>query len=466
MITKQIFEQCRKDPVLFVSKVLGATPHPGQEQLLRGIKKRTVIRAGRQWGKSTVLAWYVTWFLCYHPGKTVLIVAPTVEQTKVIFNEVAKIFRGPLSFMLRKKITEAPFPTISLINNAECTGRGASSPEFIRGKPVHLIVCDETSFFRDDVIKYVLLPMLTVTGQQEDSGIIMISTPFGGGEFHDQYFLCERKMQEGDNYYASYHFTSLDNPHADKRYLQEIKDEEGEESLIWQTEYLAEFADSDLSVFSTQDIKAAVNKYPYESFPIQPIKGHRYVQGVDLANRSDYFVSTIFDVTNPDLVVLVNMTRHQRKGWDFNKETIRRQHQLYNNAKTLIDSSTLGESVLEDLKDINAEGLAISSNTIKWDLIHSLVRMLQEHRLALPHLPEVERELRYFSYQITKAKNVKMEARKGHDDIVLSLAFSAYLASRPLLTGFFHGIRFGMGRRKATENIEDDTEEQPKKIKK
>src|SRR5579859_1860622 len=117
MITKQIFEQCRKDPVLFVSKVLGATPHPGQEQLLRGIAKRTVIRAGRQWGKSTVLAWYIVWYLVTHPSRMVLIVAPTVDQSKIIFREVAQHFRtGPLACLLAKNITEHPFPSVVLKN--------------------------------------------------------------------------------------------------------------------------------------------------------------------------------------------------------------------------------------------------------------------------------------------------------------------------------------------------------------
>lgn len=410
------------------------------------MKKRTVIRAGRQWGKSTVLAWYIIWFLVYHPNKCVLIVAPTVEQSRIIFKEVARYFRGPLKSLLRKKINEAPFPTINLINGAECTGRGASSPEFIRGRPVHLIVCDETAFFRDDVIKYVLLPMLTVTGQQSDSGIIMISTPFGGGEFQDQYRLCERKMAEGDPDYAAYHFTSLDNPHADKKYLEEIRDEEGEDSLIWQTEYLAEFVDSDLAVFKTEDIRAAIEAYPYDDFPQPAQNHHRYVQGVDLANRSDYFVATVLDITDTNRCVLVRMDRHQKKGWTYNKATIRNNWQSYHHAPTLIDASTLGETVVEDLKDINAEGYAISSNAAKYDLIHELVRMMQERRLAIPNDPVLIRELRYFHYELTKSKNVRMEAAKGHDDCVLSLSLGAKLANRPLYTGFFRGVTLGKAR--------------------
>ena len=55
--------------------------------------------------------------------------------------------------------------------------------------------------------------------------------------------------------------------------------------------------------------------------------------------------------------------------------------------------------------------------------------MLAEHRLVIPYDPIIIRELRYFSYIVTPSKNLKMEAKKGHDDIVIALALIAHLAS-------------------------------------
>jgi hypothetical protein len=238
----------------------------------------------------------------------------------------------------------------------------------------------------------------------------------------------------------------LDNPYANKKYLEDVKNEEGEESLIWQSEYLANFVDSDLAVFRGEDIRAAVEAYPYDNFPQVAQDKHRYVQGVDLANRSDFFVATVLDVSNLDKCILVRMDLFQKKGWIWNKNTIRSNWQMYHNPPTLIDASTLGETVVEDIRDINAEGLAISSNAVKYDLVHELVRIFQEHRIAIPNDPVLIRELRYFSYEITPSKNVRIEARKGHDDCVLALSLAAKLANRPFCTGFFRGVSLGRAR--------------------
>lgn len=434
-------EKLKKDPVEFTRTVLGATPFEGQERILRGIRPTTVIRAGRQWGKSTVLSWYVAWYLTTHANRIVMIVAPTVTQSKIIFKEVAKHFRtGPLAPLLAKNITEHPFPQIILKNGCECIGRGTNSPEYIRGQPVHLIITDETSFIKEDVIKYVLMPMLLVTGQQQDSGIIMTSTPMGRGEFYDQCMYAEKKQAEGDPEYAAFHFTALESPYSNKKKLDAILEEHGEESLLWQTEYLAEFADSDLSVFPWLDIKAAFSAYPHEHFPVAPREKRTYVQGVDLANRQDYFVAAVMDTTEPSMNVLVHLDRRQRAGYDVYKSMIRSNYRFYNYPHTLIDSTSLGDTVVQDLIDIHAEGYAIASNAAKWDLVQDLARMLSERRLAIPNEKVIIDELRYFSYEVTKSKTIKMQARKGHDDVVMALAFCARLANRPQYIGLFQGV--------------------------
>lgn len=434
-------DEMKKDPVEFSRQVLKFDPHEGQVELLRGIRKRTVIRAGRQWGKSVSLAVYVVWWLVTHPKKNLLLAAPTVDQAKIIYKEVVNHLRGSVLSTLIDKITEHPFPEIYLKNGSSLLGRGTSNADYVRGKKIHKIICDETAFIKDDTIKYVLLPMLTVTGQEPDAGIVMISTPFGGGEFQDQYQLCERRMLEGDPDYSAFHFTSLDNPYADKKYLEEIKEESGgEDSLLWQTEYLAEFADSDLSVFKTADILAAIEAYPYETFPVAPVEDHKYVQGIDLANMRDYFVASMMDVTKRDLCPVVRMDRHQQKSYGYYKGIIRSNYNRYNYPESMIDATSLGQTVAEDLRDIRAEGYVIGSSAAKWELVQELARMFQERRIAIPNDQTIRNELRYFSYEITKSKQIKMEARKGHDDIVISLAFCARLANRPLFTGFFRGV--------------------------
>jgi hypothetical protein len=437
----QLSPSVKEDPVSFAQTFLinpdgtPFTPHETQQHFLRGIKPLTTACCGRQWGKSVGLAAYVDWFAVTHAHREVYIIAPTLDQSRIIFNEVAFQFRNSsLSSLVVGKINEFPFPKMELANGTKIHARGANSPQYIRGKPGHLFIVDEAAFIKDGTIPKVIEPMLTVTGRLEHSGLILISTPFGLGDFHEYY------MKAGSSDKSSrFHFTSLDNPYADRERLEDIKRTYGEDSLIWRTEYMAEFVDDDLAVFSSKDIKWAYENF-HGSFPAGPMDGHKYVSGVDLANIRDYFVASLLDVTNPNLFPLVKADRFQKKGYTFYKNLIRSNYRSYNRPRTLIDATSLGESITEDLRDINAEGYKFT-NQSKYEIVHELARLFAEHRLTIPYDRTIIDELRYFSYKFTPSKTLRMEATGGkHDDIVMSLALAAHLAIQPTFTGFFAGV--------------------------
>jgi hypothetical protein len=449
-----VLNAIRSDPVEFVQTLLTepngtpAKPHPAQVEILHGIRPRTVVRAGRRFGKSKVMGWRGTWHAVTHANHQVYIIGPTLDQARIIFNEVARHFRRPpLSLLVEGKVKDYPFPHIRLSNGSEIHGRGANSPNYIRGHEAHLIIDDEASFFKEGVIGQVIEPMMLTTVSQPDAAQIDVSTPFGRGEFYEAEQYARQVMAAGGSDAVAFHFTSYDNPYADRKYLARILERNGEDSLLWQTEYLAEFVDDDLAVFPWADIRWAYENYPYTDplklqapeFPIPPIPGHRYVQGVDLANTRDYFVSIILDATDPYRLVLVKMDRYQRRGYAAYKESVRANYREYNHARTLIDSTTLAEAVVEDLSDIGAEGYKFTSQS-KYELIQDLVRLYAEHRLLIPYHRDILDEHRYYAYEILPSKRLRMEAGRGHDDIVTALALAAHLGAVVPSLGFFRPI--------------------------
>jgi len=160
------------------------------------------------------------------------------------------------------------------------------------------------------------------------------------------------------------------------------------------------------------------------------------VQGVDLANLRDYFVATVVDDTDPTSCYLARLDRHQQKGYPFYKQLVRKNYSEYR-PRTLVDATSLGQSVSQDLADIGAEGYAMSSDTAKWEIVQELARMVSERRLLIPPKREIIDELRYFQYEVTANKRIKAEASKGHDDIVMSLALAAHLCAIPRKLGLF-----------------------------
>lgn len=401
-----------------------------------------VIEAGRQVGKSTGLAWFICWYLVRFSSRQVYIVAPSLDQARIIYDEIVRQFTTTaLSVFIKGNPVEFPFPHLALLNGSHVHGRGANSPKYLRGKPVDLLIEDEAAYFKDGIHSQTIEPMFTVSSNKDYSGIIRVSTPFGEGDFADG-VASAKKDKTGKSKYL--HFTSYDNPYANRDLLETIKNRYGEDSLLWRTEYLAESVGNELAVFDPEDIKWAYESYPYQTehgriqYPYPPHQGHTYVQGVDLANRRDYFVATVLDTSKP-LVVQVKHDRMQKRGYAVYKSVVRSNFGRYNSAHTLIDSTSLGESVVEDLGDIRAEGYRFTGSTAKADLVHGLVRALNERRVAIPMIRELVDELRHFQYEITPGKNLKMEAKQGHDDYVMSLALAVELASRPRFTGFFLG---------------------------
>jgi hypothetical protein len=446
---KQDWEAIKADPVEFARKLIkgpdgtAIEPFEAQQQILRGIKRRTVIDTGRQFGKTTTMGMLVAHKAVTNANWHICIVAPSLEQARIMFSEVESYFStGMLASFVSGKIKQYPFPVLTLKNGTKVTARGANSPQFIRGNRFHLIVCDEAAFIKDSTIAEAIEPTMTVTGKAPGAALVLVSTPWGDGPFREWY--DEAQLADTDPDLAAFHFTSFDNPHADRKFLENVKKRYGEDSLIWRTEYLGIFPEDDMSVFPWRDIEWATTNYPFLDkvngailFPHPAEEGHRYVQGADLANLRDYFVATVLDILDPSAVPLVRMDRYQKRGYGAVKATIRANYQNYLHAKTLIDATTLAESVVEDLADINAEGYKFGGSAAKYEVVQELARMMSEHRLLLPPDRDIVDELRFFKYELTPSKNVRMEASQGHDDIVMSLGLAAHLANIPRRLGLF-----------------------------
>lgn len=459
----------KNDPVYFTTQVLKrldgqpATPHQSQEIMLRGIRRTTVAACGRQFGKSEGLGYYAAWYAATKPNKRIYIIAPTLDQARIIFNEVARHFRTSLKGLVRGKVVDYPFPKIALKNGTEIHGRGANSPQFIRGKNAHLIICDEAAFFKDKTLTDVIQPMMTVTGKDPEAALILISTPFGEGAFKQFFEEAHHPTEEqgdagvtplgdawaygisaGESWFC---FPSSANPHADTAFLARTKKRYGEDSLLWRTEYLAEFADDELAVFPWKHIRWAYENFPGFSegsspdFPLPPKPGHSYVQGADLANRNDYFVSAIFDTSDPAAVIFSEMSRYRGRGYAQIKASIREVYGRFYHCSTLVDATSLGESVVEDLNllGVPAEGYKFT-NQSKHEIVQELARLFAEHRLLIPYDPQIISELRYFEYDITPSGVVRMEAKRGHDDIVMAMALAAHLALLPHEVGWFQAV--------------------------
>lgn len=415
-INKELVKQAKKDPVTFAKLFLNFTPHPAQEVILRDKHKFITVVAGRRFGKTKAMAVSAIHFAVIKKETTQFILAPSYNQANIMFYEIVNLlFKSPLVHLV-EKIYKTPFSRIILKNGSEIHARSTTKPEYLRGHKAHRVIIDEAAYVSDEVISHVVEPMLA----DFNGSWIKIGTPFGKNHFYESYL----KGLSGDPNYSSHHFPSIANPYISHEFIELKKQEYGENSLIFRTEYLAEFVEDQNSVFRWADIRKNIEGELLE----KPVQGRRYVIGADLAKYQDYTVIVVLDATEKPFRV-VNFQRFNNRPYAEICERIRELYKRYKASKVIIDSTGVGDPVLEDLQDIRAEGYVFTSKS-KVQLIQRLQGAIENGEIKYPHLDELIKELQYFEYKLER-HGVRMEAREGfHDDCVIALALALYAAEQ------------------------------------
>lgn len=408
-----------RDPVLFTQIFLNHKPHPAQELILRDKCQFKTIVAGRRFGKTKAMAFSAIHFAITKPNSIQFILAPSYNQANIMFWEITTLLSKSILVHLVERVYKTPFSKIIFKNGSEIHARSTTKPEYLRGHKAHRVILDEAAYIPDEVISQVVEPMLA----DYNGSWIKIGTPFGKNHFYDSYL---KGQSEEFPDYSSYRFPSMANPHISHEFIEKKKREYGESSIIFRTEYLAEFVEDQNAVFRWQDIQKNVSNIELIDRAAHISK--QYVIGCDLAKYQDYTVIAVLDVTEKPYK-LVHFERFNRRPY---AEVIMRLKDLYrrfNYPKVLIDSSGVGDPVLEDLQDIGAEGYFFTSKS-KVQLIQRLQAAIENGEVKYPHIEELIKELQFFEYQLTR-QGVKMEARQGfHDDCVIALALAVWAAEK------------------------------------
>ena len=105
----------RKDPVLFVETVIGATPQKWQKEALRAVAKndRIAIKSGHGVGKTAYLSWLTLWWLLTHYPCKAAVTANTAHQlSDVLWTEIDKWARKLPKGFYAVSYTHLTLPTI------------------------------------------------------------------------------------------------------------------------------------------------------------------------------------------------------------------------------------------------------------------------------------------------------------------------------------------------------------------
>jgi PBSX family phage terminase large subunit len=216
---------------------------PAQNQIASHTHRFRVLNCGRRFGKTSLAIEEIKGKALGTPSH-VLYIAPTIQQARDIAWEQIKRELRPIE--ISKK--EAPSLEIRVrtVQGGESVIklRGWEAVETLRGQSFDFLVIDEVASMRNFWVGWneVLSPTLT----DRKGEALFISTPKGFNHFYDLYNLRER-----DQDYASFHYTTYDNPHIPVEEIEREKRSKPENAFA--QEYLADFRKAEGLVYKEFD---------------------------------------------------------------------------------------------------------------------------------------------------------------------------------------------------------------------
>jgi hypothetical protein len=364
-----------------------------------------VISCGRRFGKTMLCAFIVIYSALQNAKWNIWIVAPTFPQTDILWEMVIEYL--PPEYI--KQVFEGK-KLIELKNGSRIWAKSADNPQALVGRGLDLIVFDEASMCDIAAWNY----MRPALGDRKGRAIFP-TTPKGKNWFYD-IFMKDPKRGGDDEDYVSYQYPSMDNEFLDPtEFTKMVKDLP---QIMYQQEILAQFIESGGEVFRN------LNRVLRDTLK-EPLPGHFYVGGGDLAKYQDFTVLTIADLATNEIVYY---ERFNHLDWDYQKVRISSALKKYNDAVMYIDSTGVGDPIVEDLQ---RQGCSVKSfkfsQVTKKQVIENLMKMVDDALIGIPNIPEVKKEFEVFGYEQTQFGNIRYCAPDGHhDDIVISVALCAW----------------------------------------
>lgn len=386
-------------------------PHRGQREFLLNRAPYRALACGRRWGKTDACAAMVVHDLVRSDSETTLLVAPTLDQARILFERVCDLAqrlheRWPERFAM-PKVRGTPFPRLELGAN-RVLARSGHRPRSLRGMGADHIVADEAAYLPRGLIGEVLFPMLATARAGK---ITLISTPSGFGEF--QRFF--ERGRGGDPRHWSRTGPTSENPRVAPSFLDLMRSTVPQ--ATYSREYEGRFAGVEGGLFAFETVRRAISPSPLLS------GNGPFVAGLDLARTRDWTALVVLEGTQ-EASRAVRVTRWRGLGWERQLLKVGTALEAFPGVTLRVDATGLGDPVVEWAQRL-LPGLSIRSTVFTRDAKRALMNGLAVHleagTLTLPEHSELMDELLSF----VERPSGRLEGSDAHDDLVCALALAA-----------------------------------------
>ena len=467
------YKKCMDDPAYFARKYIkiisldeGLVPfdlYPYQEKMFKHFNKNrfSIVLACRQSGKSISSVVYLLWYACFHPEKTIAILANKGAVAREMLARVTLALEN-LPFFLQPGCKALNKGSIEFSNNSKIMA-AATSGSSIRGLSINLLFLDEFAFVENDAQFYTSTYPVVSAGK--DTQIIVTSTANGIGNVY-------HKLWEGavtkTNEFKPFRVDWWDVPGRDDKWKEETISNTSE--LQFEQEFGNTFhgrgntliaANHLLAQKAVEPISIQENLFIYK----EPVKDHDYIICVDVAKGrgQDYSTFNVIDVsTEPFEQVCV--FRDNNISPMLLPDIVYKYAKTYNDAYVLIESNDAGIVVCNGLYyDLEYENMfvesAVKKNAIGCTMTRRVKRigcstikdLIEQKKLTIRDGQTII-EMSTF---VAKG-NSFMAIAPNHDDLMMNLVLFGWFTTTDIFQSISDIDMKNMLYKEQLEAIQDD----------
>jgi Terminase large subunit, T4likevirus-type, N-terminal len=432
-------EAARRDCEVFAKALLGAELWAHQREVVRSRARYKAICAGRQVGKSRLLAILALHQAFSRAGSLTLLVSAGDTASKRLLAEIAALAQA--SPLLAGSVVDESSQVVTLSNGSTIRSVPASAAQ-IRGWATDLLVIDEAAFIDPEIWRSAEPSIIARAG----SRVVLSSSPWGAPD-HFFRVLWNVGMTAPSGQVESWHWPSSVSPLVDAGLLEQIR--ERETPAYFEREFLALWTDSSGAYFSTAEIESAVSDYELID-PDADVVGAQCVGGVcggvDWGGRRDAHALCVvavwpeLDVKGRRVFWVPWVEERFAPGFDDWIDRLVSVGGAFAFQALVSEENGVGQMPSEVLarafygvgRGGVVEGVTTTAR-LKETGFGFLRLLMAQGRLRLPRHPSLLRQLSALEFEQLESGllRISVPERAGHDDVAMSLM----LAVLPLTAG-------------------------------
>ena len=445
---EEIFEykKCMDDPVYFAQKYVkiisldeGLVPfelYPYQREMFNHFNDNrfSIVLACRQSGKSISSVVYLLWYACFHPEKTIAILANKGAVAREMLARITLALEN-LPFFLQPGCKALNKGSIEFSNNSRIIA-AATSGSSIRGLSINLLFLDEFAFVENDAQFYTSTYPVVSAGKETQ--IIICSTANGVGNVYHK--LWEGAVTD-TNEFKPFRVDWWDVPGRDDKWKQTTIANTSE--LQFEQEFGNTFHGRGNTLIAANHLLAqkAVDPIEYKENVYVYKKGkdkHDYIMTVDVAKGrgQDYSTFTIIDIS-VEPFEQVCVFRDNNISPMLLPDLVYKYARTYNDAYIIVESNDQGSVVCNGLYyDLEYENMfvesAVKANAIGATMTRRVKRigcstikdLIEQKKLSIYDAQTIIEMTTFVS-----KGNSFMAMAPNHDDLMMNLVLFAWFTT-------------------------------------